>query len=70
LQTVERGFTILGLVAGNCGVTLLPETLQALPHPGVVFRLLVDAPKEDLFVAWNPTAESLAVQSFLGSLPR
>ena len=37
LQTAERGHTILGLVAGNCGVALLPEPLRALPHPGVVF---------------------------------
>ena len=70
LQTVERGYTILGLVAGNCGVTLLPESLQALPHPGVVFRPLIDAPRGDLFVAWNPTAKTPTVQSFLASLSR
>jgi DNA-binding transcriptional LysR family regulator len=68
LQTVERGYTILGLVAGNCGVTLLPDSLQALPHPGVVFRPLMDAPKGDLFVAWNPTAESPAIRAFRDSL--
>jgi len=33
LQMVERGYTILGLVAGDCGVALLPESLKALPHP-------------------------------------
>lgn len=70
LQTVERGYTILGLVAGNCGVTLLPESLQALPHPGVVFRPLKDSPTGDLFVAWNPTSESPAVRAFLASLSR
>ncbi len=68
LQTAERGYTILGLVAGNCGVTLLPESLQALPHPGVVFRPLVDAPKGDLFVAWNPAKASATARGFLASL--
>lgn len=68
LQTAERGYTILGLVAGNCGVTLLPESLQALPHPGVVFRPLTDAPGGDLFVAWNPSSNSSAARAFLDSL--
>ncbi|HEY9171898.1 MAG TPA: LysR substrate-binding domain-containing protein [Verrucomicrobiae bacterium] len=68
LQTAERGYTILGLVAGNCGVTLLPESLQALPHPGVVFRPLANAPSGDLFVAWNPAIESDVSRSFLASL--
>jgi DNA-binding transcriptional LysR family regulator len=68
LQTVERGYTILGLVAGHCGVTLLPESLQALPHPGVVFRPLQDAPKAELFVAWQPGGETEATRAFLQSL--
>lgn len=69
VQTAERGYTILALVAGHCGVTLLPESLQALPHPGVVFRPLVDAPKADLFVAWRPSSESRATRVFLEALP-
>jgi DNA-binding transcriptional LysR family regulator len=68
LQTVERGYTILGLVAGNCGVTLLPESLQALPHDGVVFRPLIDPPRGDLFVAWNPATQSTRARTFLASL--
>lgn len=68
LQTAERGYAILGVVAANSGVTLLPESLQALPHPGVVFRPLVDAPEGDLFVAWNPVSETPAVKEFLRSL--
>jgi|KBSSwiStaDraftv2_1062776.scaffolds.fasta_scaffold341105_2 DNA-binding transcriptional LysR family regulator len=53
LQAAERGHTILSLVAGGCGVALLPEPLRALPHPGVVFRPLEDAVSADLFIAWN-----------------
>jgi DNA-binding transcriptional LysR family regulator len=69
LQTAERGFTILGLVAANCGVTLLPESLQVLPHPGVVFRPLQDPPAGDLFIAWRPASKSLLAQAFLATLP-
>jgi DNA-binding transcriptional LysR family regulator len=54
LQAAERGHTILSLVAGGCGVALLPEPLRALPHPGVVFRPLEDSVTADLFIAWNP----------------
>jgi DNA-binding transcriptional LysR family regulator len=68
LQTAERGYTILGMVAGNCGVTLLPESLQALPHPGVVFRPLVDAPTGGLFAAWNPAKQTPVMRRFLDSL--
>jgi DNA-binding transcriptional LysR family regulator len=38
LQVADRGHTLLGMVAAGCGVALLPETLRALPHAGVVFR--------------------------------
>ncbi len=65
LEAAERGFTILGLVAGNCGVALLPESLQALPHPGVVFRPLIDPPQGDLYVAWNPNRMSHLLEAFL-----
>jgi DNA-binding transcriptional LysR family regulator len=58
LQAAERGHTILSLVAGNCGVALLPEPLRALPHPGVVFRQLVEPPQGELFIAWNPSRSS------------
>ena len=65
LQTAERGFTLLGLVAGNCGVTLLPESLQALPHPGVVFKPLADPPRGELFAAWKARTPSPLVAEFL-----
>ena len=70
LQAAERGHTILGLVAGNCGVALLPEPLRALPHPGVVFRPLVQATRSDLFVAWQPGRQSELRDAFLSSLDR
>jgi DNA-binding transcriptional LysR family regulator len=62
---VERGYTILGLVAGRCGVALLPESLEAMPHPGVVFRRLVDPPRADLFVAWRSQNPNPSLAAFL-----
>jgi DNA-binding transcriptional LysR family regulator len=65
LQMVERGYTILGLVAGGCGVALLPESLKALPHPGIVFRPLEEPPIADLFVAWRTKLKPPALNEFL-----
>ena len=68
LQSAERGFAILSLVAGNCGVALLPESLQALPHPGVVFRPLRENPRADLFIAWNRSRPCALRREFLDSV--
>jgi DNA-binding transcriptional LysR family regulator len=65
LQAAERGHTILGLVAGNCGVALLPEPLRALPHPGVIFRPLAQPPTGDLFIAWHASRSSPYRGAFL-----
>jgi DNA-binding transcriptional LysR family regulator len=50
---VERGHTILSLVAAGCGVALLPDPLRALPHANVAFRPIREAISADLFVAWS-----------------
>lgn len=75
VQTSERGHTLLGLVSANCGVTLLPESLNALPHPGVVFRELRRPLPAELFLAWNSKRLSAALALFLktssaGTCPR
>lgn len=69
LQMVERGYTILGLVAGHCGVALLPESLKALPHPGIIFRPLADPPVADLFLAWRANSTPAVLDEFLAALP-
>ena len=68
LQMVERGYTILGLVAGNCGVALLPESLKALPHPGIIFRPLADPPVAELYLAWRKNSPKPLLQEFLAAL--
>ena len=70
LQAAERGHSILGLVAGNCGVALLPEPLRALPHSGVTFRPLTESPKRELFLAWNPNRVCPQRDWFVGLLSR
>lgn len=68
LQMVERGYTILGLVAGKCGVALLPESLKAMPHSGIVFRPLADPPAADLFVSWRAGHTQSPLAEFLKTL--
>jgi DNA-binding transcriptional LysR family regulator len=68
LQAAERGHTILGLVAGNCGVALLPEPLRGLPHDGVVFRPLAEPLEADLFVAWLADRRSPERDAFLDAV--
>jgi DNA-binding transcriptional LysR family regulator len=68
LQAAERGHAILGLVAAGCGIAVLPESLDALPHPGVVLRRLSGVPAYELFVAWNLKRVSEALQLFLDSV--
>jgi DNA-binding transcriptional LysR family regulator len=69
LQSVERGYTILGLVAANCGVALLPESLRDLPHGGVVFRRLVENVRCDLFIAWSQDRSIASRDAFLTLFP-
>lgn len=68
LQAAERGHTILSLVAGNQGVALLPETLRALPHPGVVFRTLQEDVRADLYIAWKSGRSGGTRAAFLDAL--
>lgn len=68
VQAADRGHTLLALVAGNCGVALVPESLAALPHPGVVLRPLVEPPVAELFVAWQPKRPHALRNAFLEGL--
>jgi DNA-binding transcriptional LysR family regulator len=71
LQSAERGFTLLNLVAAKCGVALVPEPLCALPHPGVIFRPLARPITEALYLAWRkkPCAEwRIALRKVIGEM--
>lgn len=65
LQVAERGYTVLGLVAANCGLALLPQSLQDLPHPGVVFLPVKNSPTQDLYLVWDRRNKSARLKQFL-----
>ena len=65
LQAAERGHTLLALVAGSCGVALVPESLQALPHPGVVFKEVRNPPQSTLYLAWMGKNRSKLQKAFV-----
>ena len=67
---VERGHTILGLVAANCGVALVPESLEALPHSGIVFRPVEEPPIAKLFIAWHAKNLTGSVRKLLESVEK
>jgi len=70
LQSAQRGFTLLNLVAANCGVALIPEPLRALPHPGVIFRPLETPINESLYLAWSKKSPSALRAALRGSLKK
>jgi DNA-binding transcriptional LysR family regulator len=70
LQSAERGFTAISLVAANCGVALLPEALQALPHEGVIFCPLAQPVKADLFLAWHDQGQAELLRNFREAVSR
>jgi DNA-binding transcriptional LysR family regulator len=67
LQTPERGHTILSLVAAGCGLALLPDTLAALPHAGVVFRAPLEPLRADLFLAWRADLDRELLQPLIAA---
>lgn len=56
---------LLALVAGDCGIAVVPASAQALPLAGVVFRDLADAETVELALAWRRDSDSPLVRSVL-----
>jgi DNA-binding transcriptional LysR family regulator len=59
---------LLALVAAGLGVALAPESVQASPLRGVVFRDVPDAVTIDLALAWRSEETSALVTTVLGVL--
>ncbi len=58
--------TLVSLVAGGMGVSLLPGSMQKLRRKGVAYRPFTKPePMTDLAVLWRPGDESPALKSFL-----
>jgi DNA-binding transcriptional LysR family regulator len=67
LQTAARGVTMLGMVAANRGIAILPEPLSDLPHPGVTFRPMRDPYHSDLYVVWQARNSGELIAEFLNA---
>ena len=58
--------TIIGLVAGGFGVSLVPSSVGAVDRSGVAFRPLVGpVPTIELAIAWQPRTDSPVRNEFL-----
>jgi DNA-binding transcriptional LysR family regulator len=58
--------TVLGLVAADLGVSLVPESAATLARAGVVYRALAGpAPTVDLALVWREDARSPVLDAFL-----
>jgi len=65
-QEAEHVQTILGLVAGGFGVSVLPGTVQSLRPRGVVFRRLTDRlPRAETAVAYRRDDPSEVLRAFV-----
>jgi DNA-binding transcriptional LysR family regulator len=66
VQEARTTPTIVSLIAGGMGVSILPASLRSLQRSGVVYRSLKKpAPTTDMAVIWRPADESPTLRSFL-----
>jgi DNA-binding transcriptional LysR family regulator len=58
--------TIVGLVAGNLGVSLVPASLRNFRRTGVVYRSVADlSPTVELGIVWRKGNQGPVMESFL-----
>ena len=66
VQEARTTPTIVSLIAGGMGVSILPSSLRSLQRSGVVYRpLKAPAPTTDMAVIWRPADESPTLRAFL-----
>jgi DNA-binding transcriptional LysR family regulator len=66
VQEVAEMQTVIGLVAAGVGISLVPESVQALQRRGVAYRRLTNhAPTVGLAVAWRSGDASPVLAAFL-----
>jgi DNA-binding transcriptional LysR family regulator len=64
VQEVTEMQTVIGLVAGGVGFSLVPESVQSLAREGVVYRPLTDGPSIELALAWRAGDRSPVLAAF------
>lgn len=66
VQEARTTPTIVSLIAGGMGISILPASLLSLQRSGVVYRpLKKPAPTTDMAVIWRPADTSPTLRSFL-----
>lgn len=66
VQEARTTPTIVSLIAGGIGVSILPDSLRSLQRSGVVYRpLRSPAPTTDMAAIWRPDDASPTLRSFL-----
>ena len=69
IQEGNTGGAMFGMVAAGLGVTLVPESADLVPWPGVVFRPLTKSePQLELAIAYRRDSSSTALASFLDTV--
>ena len=69
VQEAKAAQTMVSLVAGGLGVSLVPTSLIAMQRRGVAYRpLQPPAPTTELAVIWRKGDDSAALQSFLTAI--
>jgi DNA-binding transcriptional LysR family regulator len=63
--------TVVSLVAAGMGIALIPSQIRNTPHPGVVFRDLLDESEHldlEIAIAWRRDNNSQLLQRFIDSI--
>jgi DNA-binding transcriptional LysR family regulator len=64
VQEAAEVQTVIGLVAGGVGFSLVPDSVRSLARRGVVYRDIVDAPSIELALAWRADDRSPVLAAF------
>ena len=66
VQTATFASTIISLVAGEAGISLLPENTRYIQRDGVVFRELKELSKQlNVVMLWRRRDKSPVLKNFL-----
>jgi DNA-binding transcriptional LysR family regulator len=64
VQEAAEVQTVIGLVAGGVGFSLVPDSVRSLTRRGVVYREVVDAPSIELALVWRAEDRSPVLAAF------
>ncbi len=67
-QEARNTQTIVSLIAGGMGVSIVPDSMQTFQRDGIVFRPFEPRAAVDLAVIWRPDDPSPVLHSFLALL--